>query len=106
MKKLTALLVGLLVIVMALTGERVANTKPKQPTGVSIRIDISSQSMAVDVNGRSHRRWKLPTVRSGYYTPRGAWLHQATPAQCGESLCSCAEARPEVDASDNHQLIG
>ncbi len=73
MKKLTALLAGLLVMALALTGETLANTKPKQPTGVSIRIDISSQSMAVDVNGRSYGRWKVSTARQGYYTPRGAW---------------------------------
>jgi lipoprotein-anchoring transpeptidase ErfK/SrfK len=73
MKKLTALLAGLLVMALALTGEALANTKPKQPTGVNIRIDISSQSMAVDVNGRSYGHWKVSTARSGYHTPRGAW---------------------------------
>lgn len=42
-------------------------------SGVNIRIDISTQSMAVDVNGRSYGRWKVSTARPGYRTPRGSW---------------------------------
>jgi lipoprotein-anchoring transpeptidase ErfK/SrfK len=73
MKKLTALLAGLLVMAFALAGETLANAKAKQPSGVNIRIDISSQSMVVDVGGRTFGRWKVSTARDGYYTPRGAW---------------------------------
>ena len=72
MNKLTALLAGLLVMVLVFTGETLANTKPKQ-SGVNIRIDISNQSMVVDVDGRTYGRWKVSTARAGYYTPRGAW---------------------------------
>jgi lipoprotein-anchoring transpeptidase ErfK/SrfK len=73
MKKLTALFAGLLVMASVLTGDVLANTKAKQSAGVNIRIDISSQSMVVDVDGRSYGRWKVSTARQGYYTPRGAW---------------------------------
>jgi len=73
MKKLTALFAGLLVMTLVLTGDVLANTKAKQSAGVNIRIDISSQSMVVDVDGRSYGRWKVSTARQGYYTPRGAW---------------------------------
>jgi lipoprotein-anchoring transpeptidase ErfK/SrfK len=73
MKKLMALFAGLLVMASVLTGDVLANTKAKQPAGVNIRIDISSQSMVVDVDGRSYGRWKVSTARQGYYTPRGAW---------------------------------
>jgi lipoprotein-anchoring transpeptidase ErfK/SrfK len=73
MKKLTALLAGFMVMAAVLTGDVLANTKAKQPTGVNIRIDISSQSMVVDVDGRAYGRWKVSTARQGYYTPRGAW---------------------------------
>ncbi|HUR43286.1 MAG TPA: L,D-transpeptidase [Aestuariivirga sp.] len=38
---------------------------------VRIQIDISSQSMAVNVNGWSYGRWRISTARSGYHTPRG-----------------------------------
>jgi lipoprotein-anchoring transpeptidase ErfK/SrfK len=38
---------------------------------VQVRIDISSQSMAVNVNGWPYGRWRISTARSGYHTPRG-----------------------------------
>lgn len=40
---------------------------------VSIEIDISSQSMAVYVNGWTYGRWRVSTARPGYYTPRGSF---------------------------------
>lgn len=75
MNRLTVLLAGLLALAvsLSLSGETLANAKTKQPSGVSIRIDISSQSMVVDVGGRTYGRWKVSTARQGYYTPRGAW---------------------------------
>jgi len=73
MRKLSTLLAGLLVMVLAVVGPALASTKAKQPTGVNIRVDISSQSMVVDVDGRTYGRWKVSTAREGYYTPRGAW---------------------------------
>ena len=57
----------------AMAGLAEANTKKKSAPVIDIRIDISSQSMAVNVNGWPYGRWKVSTARDGYYTPRGAW---------------------------------
>lgn len=73
MKKLFALLAGLIMIAFATAGAAEAVTKQKPPPAVNIRIDISSQTMTVDVNGWNYGRWKVSTARSGYYTPRGTW---------------------------------
>jgi len=40
---------------------------------VNVRIDISSQSMAVHVNGWPYGRWRVSTARRGYHTPRGSF---------------------------------
>lgn len=45
----------------------------KVPQVVEIWVDISNQSMAVDVDGWPYARWKVSTAREGYYTPRGSW---------------------------------
>jgi lipoprotein-anchoring transpeptidase ErfK/SrfK len=38
---------------------------------VSVRIDVSAQTMTVDVDGDRYATWRVSTARSGYYTPRG-----------------------------------
>ncbi len=38
---------------------------------VAVRIDISAQTMTVDVDGDLYATWRVSTARSGYYTPRG-----------------------------------
>ncbi len=73
MNRLGTFLIGLLVAGFMLTGVGDANTGSKKGDVVEIRIDISSQTMAVDVNGWPYGRWKVSTARSGYHTPRGAW---------------------------------
>lgn len=40
---------------------------------VSVRIDISSQTMSVSVNGSPYASWRVSTARSGYWTPRGSY---------------------------------
>lgn len=40
---------------------------------VSVRIDISSQTMSISVNGWHYASWRVSTGRSGYLTPRGAF---------------------------------
>ena len=45
----------------------------KTASAVSVRIDISSQSMAVHVNGWPYGRWRVSTARRGYHTPRGSY---------------------------------
>ncbi len=73
MKKLFALLTGLLMIVFAAAGVPEAATKAKSEPEVKIHVDISSQTMTVNVNGWTYGRWKVSTARDGYYTPRGSW---------------------------------
>mgnify|MGYP001209097355 CR=1 FL=1 len=73
MKSFLKLIAGLAFVAFATAGVADASTKKKVPTAVQIHVDISSQSMSVDVNGWSYGRWKVSTARDGYYTPRGAW---------------------------------
>jgi len=40
---------------------------------VAVRIDISSQTMFVSVNGWPYASWRVSTARRGYWTPRGAF---------------------------------
>ncbi len=48
-----------------------AGAAEAQVSAVSVRIDISSQSMAVHVNGWPYGHWPVSTARRGYHTPRG-----------------------------------
>ncbi len=73
MKKLLSVLAGMMLIACAFAGVAEASTKKKSKAAVQIHIDISSQSMAVNVNGWPYGRWKVSTARTGYYTPRGTW---------------------------------
>ncbi len=73
MKKLLSVLAGMMLIACAFAGVAEASTKKKSKAAVQIHIDISSQSMAVNVNGWPYGRWKVSTARAGYYTPRGTW---------------------------------
>ncbi|CAN5304916.1 L,D-transpeptidase [soil metagenome] len=38
---------------------------------VSVMINISSQTMVVDVDGSHYATWKVSTAKSGHWTPRG-----------------------------------
>lgn len=40
---------------------------------VAVRIDISSQTMSVSVNGSHYANWRVSTARRGYWTPRGSF---------------------------------
>jgi lipoprotein-anchoring transpeptidase ErfK/SrfK len=40
---------------------------------VSVRIDISRQTMTVAVNGSPYGSWRVSTARRGYWTPRGSF---------------------------------
>jgi lipoprotein-anchoring transpeptidase ErfK/SrfK len=40
---------------------------------VSVRIDISSQTMSVSIDGWPYATWRVSTARSGYWTPRGSF---------------------------------
>lgn len=40
---------------------------------VSVRIDISRQTMSVTVDGWPYATWRVSTARRGYWTPRGSF---------------------------------
>lgn len=63
-----ALLLGL---VLALPGPASAGA-----AAVVARIDLSSQTMTVSVNGMPHYSWPVSTARRGYVTPTGAYRPQ------------------------------
>lgn len=73
MKKLFVLVAGLVMLACAFTGESLAGAKARPAPDIEIYVDISKQTMTVDVNGWPYGRWKVSTAREGYYTPRGSW---------------------------------
>jgi lipoprotein-anchoring transpeptidase ErfK/SrfK len=73
MKKLLALLAGIIMLACATAGINQATAKARPAPEVEIHIDISNQTMTVDVDGWTYGRWKVSTARNGYYTPRGSW---------------------------------
>ncbi len=50
-----------------------ARRNAKESPVVHIKVDISAQSMLVNVNGWTVGSWKVSTARDGYYTPRGSY---------------------------------
>ena len=46
---------------------------PRLPPVVQVHVDISSQTMSVNVNGWNYGYWRVSTGRQGYYTPRGSF---------------------------------
>ena len=72
MKKLLALFAGLILMACVAAGVNQATAKTS-PAEVEIFVDISNQTMTVDVDGWTYGRWKVSTARDGYYTPRGSW---------------------------------
>jgi lipoprotein-anchoring transpeptidase ErfK/SrfK len=44
---------------------------PAAQASVRVHIDISSQTMSVNVDGWHYATWRVSTARSGYWTPRG-----------------------------------
>ena len=73
MKKLLALFAGLLLLACITAGLNQATAKTAPPPDVDIYVDISNQTMTVDVDGWTYAHWKVSTARDGYYTPRGSW---------------------------------
>ncbi len=50
--------------------------KPAPPPIVVANVDISSQTMHVEVNGWSYGNWWVSTARAGYSTPHGSFRVQ------------------------------
>ncbi len=73
MKRIFLAVIGVVLACLMLAGMAEASVKKKVPPVVEIWVDISSQAMAVDVDGWPYARWKVSTARDGYYTPRGSW---------------------------------
>lgn len=53
-----------------------ASTPAKNEPVVYVVIDVSSQVMRVEVNGRRYSKWKVSTAGKGYHTPRGSYSVQ------------------------------
>ncbi len=53
-----------------------ASTPAKNGPAVYVVIDVSSQVMRVEVNGRRYSKWKVSTAGKGYHTPRGTYRVQ------------------------------
>lgn len=73
MRKWSGILAGVFALLLVTVGIADASTKVKPAPNIDIVIDVSSQSMKVDVNGWPYGRWKVSTAREGFYTPRGTW---------------------------------
>lgn len=77
MKKLIAVLGALLAMAIAMAAPAQADTagtnKRKPEAAVQIVVDVSNQSMSVNVDGWPYGRWRVSTARDGYHTPRGSW---------------------------------
>lgn len=54
-------------------GMMMAGTATASLAGVVAHVDLSSQRMHVNVNGRHYASWKISSGRKGYRTPTGTW---------------------------------
>ena len=73
MKKLLALFAGVIMLTCVAAGMTQAVAKTLTPPEIDIYVDVSNQTMTVDVDGWTYGRWKVSTARDGYHTPRGTW---------------------------------
>lgn len=70
MKRIVLILASLALVL--LVGRGAAFASAGAPA-VKIVINVTDQSMAVDVNGWPYGRWLVSTAREGYRTPRGSF---------------------------------
>ena len=75
MRRLISILAAVMLVLVLVqgSGPAAASAKAGAEPVVEIEIDLSSQTMAVDVNGWAYGRWKVSTARPGYHTPTGSW---------------------------------
>ncbi len=69
----TMLLSAALVMSGNVAPSEAAKAKKSRNAAVKVYIDISSQSMSVNVNGLRYASWPVSTGKSGNATPRGTW---------------------------------
>ena len=73
MSKTIRILLNRLSAVMVIAGFMLAVTVTVSRADVIARVDLSSQTMHVKVNGRTYARWKISSGRRGFRTPTGTW---------------------------------
>lgn len=73
MSKTISILLNRLSVLVAIAGFVAAVTATTSKADVVARVDLSSQTMHVKVNGRTYARWKISSGRRGYRTPTGTW---------------------------------
>ncbi len=73
MSKTIRILLNRLSAVLLMAGFMVAVTGTAARADVVARVDLSSQTMHVKVNGRTYARWKISSGRKGFRTPTGTW---------------------------------
>ena len=73
MSKIIRILLNRLSAILAIAGFIAALTATTSRADVVARVDLSSQTMHVTVNGRTYARWKISSGRRGYRTPTGTW---------------------------------
>ena len=73
MSKTISILLNRLSVFMVVAGFVAAVTATTSRADVVARVDLSSQTMHVTVNGRTYARWKISSGRKGYRTPTGTW---------------------------------
>jgi lipoprotein-anchoring transpeptidase ErfK/SrfK len=71
LKRVSSLIIGVLLPGLLFGHPAMAAKRTRIPPAVIVTIDISSQSMAVNVNGWPYGYWRVSTGRQGYSTPRG-----------------------------------
>ncbi len=73
MSKTISTLLSRLSVFVVIAGFVAAVTSTTSRADVVARVDLSSQTMHVTVNGRTYARWKISSGRKGYRTPTGTW---------------------------------
>lgn len=73
MSKTIRILLNKLSAAMVMAAFIVGVTGTAARADVVARVDLSSQTMHVKVNGRTYARWKISSGRKGFRTPTGTW---------------------------------
>jgi lipoprotein-anchoring transpeptidase ErfK/SrfK len=78
MRKLLSVCAAALLSLSLVSGVAEAKKRVAAPrSAVNVYVDVSSQTMSVNVNGWHYATWRVSTARDGYYTPRGSYRPRA-----------------------------